>query len=131
MAKYLYTAVLEPEDGLYNVTFPDLEDCYTCGDNLLDALKMAEDVLESYLAWHEDHGQEIHAATEPREVTVPNGCTSTLIVADTDHYRRLLSNKSVKKTLSIPEWMDEKARAKGLNFSRVLQDALERELATV
>ena len=42
MSKYLYTSILEPEDGMYNVSFPDLADCYTCGDDQADALFMAQ-----------------------------------------------------------------------------------------
>ena len=131
MAKYIYTALLEPEEGKSNVSFPDLEDCYTCGDDLPDALKMAEDALASYLTWQEDHQRDIPAASKPNAIKVPENAIQTLIDIDTDAYRRLLSNRSVKKTLTIPEWMDEKGKAKGINFSKVLQDALEKELATV
>ena len=129
--KYIYTAIFEPEGKKYNISFPDLEECSTCGDNLADALKMAEDALSSYLTWQEDHNRPVPQATAPEKVTVPEGCVSTIIEADTDHYRRLLSNKAVKKTLTIPEWMDEKARIKGINFSKVLQEALEKELASI
>ena len=131
MSKYIYSALLEPEEGKFNVTFPDLDDCYTCGDDLQDALKMAKDALASYLTWQEDHHRNIPAATNPKTIAemIPANCISTLVEADTDHYRRLLSNRAVKKTLSIPEWMDEKGRAKGINFSKVLQDALDKELA--
>lgn len=131
MAEYIYSALLIPEEGKYNVSFPDLKDCYTCGDNLQDALKMAEDVLASYLTWQEDHHREIPEATSPKDVHVPDNAIQTLIDIDTDSYRRLLSNRSVKKTLTIPEWMDEKGKAKGINFSKVLRDALEKELMTV
>ncbi len=129
MSKYVYSALLEPEEGKFNVTFPDLEDCYTCGDNLQDALKMAQDVLSSYLSWQEDRNRDIPEATDPKKIQIPENCIQTLIEADTDTYRRLLSNKSVKKTLTIPEWMDEKGKAQGINFSKVLQDALEKEFA--
>ena len=130
MSKYVYTAVLEPEDGMYNVSFPDLEDCFTCGDDLQDALKMAQDALANYLRRQEDHHRPIPKATDPSKVLIPSNRISTLIEADTDAYRRLLSNRAVKKTLTIPEWMDETGKARGTNFSKVLQDALEKEFAT-
>ena len=131
MSKYVYCALLEPEEGKFNVSFPDLEDCYTCGDDLQDALKMAHDALASYLTWQEDHHRDIPEATNPQKIKVPKNTIQTLIDVDTEIYRKVLSNRSVKKTLTIPEWMDEKGKAKGINFSKVLQDALERELATV
>lgn len=129
MSIYVYTAFLEPEDGKYNVVFPDLESCYTCGDDLGDALKMAKDALASYLTWEEDHHREIPVASNPGTIVKPEDAIQTLVEADTEVYRRLLSNRAVKKTLSIPQWMDEKAKARGINFSKFLQDALEKELA--
>ncbi len=55
--KYVYPAVFTPEDnGQFSVNFPDLESCYTCGDDLGDALYMAEDVLAMTLVSYEDKG---------------------------------------------------------------------------
>ena len=78
MSKYVFSALLEPEEGKFNVTFPDLEGCYTCGDDLEDALKMAQDVLASYLTWEEDHHREIAKATDPRKIYVPENAIQTL-----------------------------------------------------
>ena len=44
MAKYVYPAVFTQEEKGFSVWFPDLEGCYTCGDDLNDAIRMAEDV---------------------------------------------------------------------------------------
>jgi len=123
MAKYVYPAVFEAEDGMYNVSFPDLPDCYTCGDDLPDAMHMAEDALCGWLSRAEEQAKEIPAASG---VNVPaaDGAFVTLILADTDAYRRAHSNKAVKKTLTIPSWLNEAAEHRGLNFSKVLQDAL-------
>ena len=57
MSCYLYPAIFDPEEGKYNVTFPDLPDCYTCGDNLTDAMMMAQDILSDVLADHEETGE--------------------------------------------------------------------------
>lgn len=46
------------------------------------------------------------------------------ISCDTTVYRRLMNNAAVKKTLSIPSWLNDSAIAAGLNFSQVLQEAL-------
>ena len=52
--KYAYPAIFTPEeDGGFSVVFPDLESCYTCGDNMADALIMAEDVLALTLYGYE------------------------------------------------------------------------------
>jgi post-segregation antitoxin (ccd killing protein) len=57
----------------------------------------------------------------------PNGFVA-IVQVDTDAYRRLHDNRAVKKTLSIPNWLNERATAAHLNFSAVLQDGLKRQL---
>lgn len=127
MARYVYPAVFEPEDGLYNVSFPDIPECYTCGDDLADAMRMAEDALCGWLSRAEELAKEIPAASDVH-VSVADGAFVTLILADTDAYRRTHSNKAVKKTLTIPSWLNEAAEVRGVNFSKVLQDALCEQL---
>lgn len=129
MAKYLYTAILTPDGDGYDVAFPDLPGCHTCGDDLNDALRMAQDVLGGYLTRMEDRGISINPPSPQSALKRGEDDVVTLVSIDTAIYRRLLSNRSVKKTLSIPEWMDETAKAKGINFSQVLQDALAKALS--
>ena len=50
------------------------------------------------------------------------------VSCDTMAYRKRYNNKAVKKTLTIPEWLNEEATALGINFSQVLQDALKEQL---
>lgn len=128
MAKYVYPAIFEPEDGLYNVSFPDIPDCYTCGDDLTNALFMAEDALSGYLARAEEMRREIPKASALGTVSTPESCTVTLVLADTEAFRRRTSTKAVKKTLTIPSWLNEKAEAQHVNFSQVLQQALISQL---
>ena len=128
MSKYVFPAVFEPEDGLYNVTFPDIPSCYTCGDNLPDTLFMAEDALSGWLSRAEEKGIEIPEASDMQNVEVPECAVVTLVLADTDAYRRTHSTKAVKKTLTIPAWLNEAAEARSVNFSKVLQDALYEQL---
>lgn len=47
-----------------------------------------------------------------------------MVEFDLMEYRRKNCSKAVKKTLSIPEWLNEAAMKKGINFSQVLQEAL-------
>ena len=52
----------------------------------------------------------------------------TLIACDTVEYRRYYDNKAVKKTLSIPSWLNTMAERQDVNFSSVLQKALKADL---
>lgn len=129
MAKYVYPAVFELEEGgMYSVVFPDLKGCFTSGEGLADAIVMAEDVLAFTLCDAEDDASAIPPASDLGSILQENGTFASYIVCDTDAYRKKISSRSVKKTLSIPEWLNEKAMAAGLNFSQTLQDALKEKL---
>ena len=128
MAKYCYPAVFTPEDGGYSVDFPDLEGCYTCGDSLPEALEMAQDVLSMTLTLLEDERKPIPAPSGVEETRHEAGEFVNLILADTAAYRKKTSNQAVKKTLSIPQWLNTAAEAANVNFSQTLQEALTAKL---
>ena len=125
MAKYAYPAIFTPEeDGSYSINFPDLEGCYTCGDSLEDGIEMASDALALVLYGYEKDGREIPAPSAPAAIPLSGNAFVNYIACDTLRYRKMYNNKAVKKTLTIPEWLNETAASMGLNFSQVLQEAL-------
>lgn len=126
--RYVYPAVFTCEEHGFSVLFPDLEGCYTCGDDLKDAMYMAEDVLAFTLFDYEKEKRDIPAPSERDAIETAPGEFINYIACDTLEYQRRHNNKAVKKTLSIPEWLNELATARGLNFSQVLQDALKSQL---
>ena len=129
MAKYIFPAVFEKEEGHgYNVRFPDLEGCYTCGQTLIDAFEMANDVLALVLVDKEESGEVIPEPTPIERITAAPGGFTSYIACDTKRYRRTYRTRAVKKTLSIPEWMNEEALSAGLNFSKILQEAIAEKL---
>lgn len=128
MAKYIYPAIFTPENDQFSIYFPDIENCFTCGDNLEDGINMAEDVLSLMLIQLEDKGQTIPTATPINDLSTVNDSFATYISCDTTAYRRSMNNTSVKKTLTIPSWLNDSATAAGLNFSQILQDALKQHL---
>ena len=127
--KYVYPAIFTAEENnAYSVYFPDLEGCYTCGDNLEDALYMAEDVLAFTLYDYEKGAQKVPDASELQAIETNDNEFVNYITCDTFEYRKRHNNRAVKKTLTIPEWLNEEAIAKGINFSQVLQDGLKKQL---
>ncbi|MBQ6621545.1 MAG: type II toxin-antitoxin system HicB family antitoxin [Mogibacterium sp.] len=126
--KYAYPAVMTPEESGYSVYFPDLEGCYTCGDDLADALYMAEDALALALFELERSKAPIPKPSELDAIALEPGEFVSYVCCDTIGYQKMHNNKAVKKTLSIPEWLNEAALAKGLNFSQILQDGLRAAL---
>lgn len=127
--KYAYPAVFTPEEnGGYSVNFPDLESCYTCGDTLPDAINMASDVLALVLYGYEHDSRKIPVPSELSAVSLNGREFVNYISCDTLAYRKRYNNKAVKKTLTIPEWLNEAAIQAGLNFSQILQDGLKAKL---
>ena len=129
MARYVFPAVFTAEDGgLYSVNFPDLESCYTTGDNLPDALDMAKDVLAITLYEYETQNKAIQAPSLIKSIPTKDNEFVSAVSADTTEYQKRFNKKSVKKTLSIPEWLNDIAVAHSVNFSQILQDALIKTL---
>ncbi len=129
MAKYIYPAIFTKEDnGLYSILFPDLDGCFTQGSSVEDGMYMAMDVLSIVLCDMEDDKKEIPKPTEPMAIQVDNDSFVTLICADTAEYRKIYNGKSVKKTLTIPQWLNDAAIRENVNFSQTLQNALKEQL---
>lgn len=125
MNKYSYPAIFTPEEsGAFSINFPDLESCYTCGDSLADGILMAEDVLSFVLYNYEKEGKTIPSPSPLSEIQLEDNEFVNYIACDTLSYRKRFANAAVKKTLTIPSWLNEEATALGINFSQVLQEAL-------
>lgn len=117
-----YKIILTPDDQDFIVTVPDFN-CNTQGKDIADALFMARDVIGSMGITLQDMGKDI---PEPDSVnfTAEAGDIVTYVDVDFAEYRKRVENKKIKKTLSIPSWLNEKAEAEHINFSRVLEEAL-------
>lgn len=130
VAKYVYPAIFTPEEGGYSIRFPDIENCFTGATTLEEAMEMANDVLCLMLYELEQEGAMIPApaAVQTVQQETAGGEFVTLVSCDTIAYRRFYDNKAVKKTLSIPSWLNDMAERAGVNFSGVLQEALKQRL---
>lgn len=128
--KYTFPAVFTPaEEGGYLVDFPDITNntkfkCYTDGESVTDALENAADALNLMLWEMEEEEAEIPAPTPPQNMKAPAGGFISLVQADTLKYREENDAKAVKKTITIPHWMDIAGKRQNVNFSQVLQNAL-------
>ena len=125
--KYVYPAILTPVgNDEYDVRVPDLPGCHTCGTGLAEAITMAEDAVAMWLWDAENKKEKIPAATKALAAEQPQFVS--YIVADTDEYRKKYDSRAVKKTLTIPAWLNARAEAEGVNFSATLQAALKEQL---
>lgn len=126
--KYVYPAIFTQNEDGFLVKFPDLDSCYTDGKDIKDAFVNAEDVLNLVLWNMEEAKTDIPAPSSPKALLCDDNSFVSLVSADTLAYRKLHDTKAVKKTLSIPRWLDTMALEKNVNFSNVLQNALIEEL---
>lgn len=129
MAKYAYPAIFTPDEKCgYTVTFPDLDGCYTEGATLAEALYMAKDVLALILYGYETDKKPLPSPSQVSDLRLTDDAFVNFVACDTTAYRKKFNNTAVKKTLTIPEWLNEMATASGINFSQVLQEALIQKL---
>jgi|WetSurMetagenome_2_1015567.scaffolds.fasta_scaffold226071_2 antitoxin HicB len=125
--KYVYPVVFEKDEDKIGVTVPDIKGCFTFGDDMPDAIEMATDAMAMILASMEDKKEKIPEPSNLSDIKT-NGIVS-LVLVDTDEWRKQFDNKAVKKTLSIPSWLNKRAESAGVNFSQILQDALKNAIA--
>lgn len=125
MQKLFYPAIFhKAEEGGFWITFPDIPECMTQGDDMQQAYEMAVDALGLAITSREEEKQDLPAPSEPYKITINDNEFCVVIEFDMLAYKKRTNSKAVKKTLSIPEWLNEEATALGVNFSQVLQEAL-------
>lgn len=130
----MYPACFYKEkDGGYSVIFPVLN-IATCGDTLDEAMKMAIDCLAGYLYTATLEKEDIPQPPELKDIDVDaeydeyESAFVNMVTVDVDEYAKKYFCKSVKKTLTIPQWLNDAAIKENLNFSQILQKALKEEL---
>ena len=125
MKKLFYPAVFhKAEEGGFWISFPDIPECLTQGETMDEAYEMAVDALGLALTSRVEEGQSIPSASDPSSITMDPDSFVVVVEFDMLAYKKRTNSRAVKKTLSIPEWLNEEATAMGVNFSQVLQEAL-------
>jgi len=122
--QYVYPAIFHRNtDNSYTVCFPDLPGCITEGKTLENAMYMAQSALAQWINYLTDKKNTIPDASPVKKIKKNNGDFVNLI------YAEVQDTRAVKRTVSIPKWMDEKVIQSRLSLSKVLQDALKIKLA--
>ena len=126
MAEYVYPALFHSnEDGSFTITYPDLPGCISEGKSLGNAMYMAQSALTQWIGYLADKQQAIPPASDLKVVETAPDEFASLIRTETK------DGRAVKRTVSIPKWMDDQVSEAGLSLSRVLQDALKERLNAV
>ncbi|MDR0220870.1 MAG: type II toxin-antitoxin system HicB family antitoxin [Lachnospiraceae bacterium] len=128
--KLVYPVCFYPEDnGGYSVDVPDLLGCVTQGDSLADAMEMAVDAACGWILSSLEDAEEIPKPSKLEDIKpeYENGIVN-YVMLDIDSYAEKYGNKAIRKNLTIPAWLNTIAEKHNVNYSRVLQNALQAEL---
>lgn len=121
-----YPAIFHKEAGTYWVEFPDLPGCQTVGESIGEVMEEAQEALGLYLASLIEDEEEINPASDIKSIAAEDDSFTSLVACDLTQYVR--STKAVKKTLTIPDWLNNMAEKNSINFSQTLQKALMEKL---
>lgn len=122
---YIYPAIFEYEEKGISISFPDLPGCISCAENDEEALYMAKDALGLYIVCAEEDGEELKEPTSLNRIALKENQKATLVEVNMPLFREAVQNSAVKKTLTIPKWINDIAEKNNINFSQVLQTALK------
>ena len=130
--KHVYVACFYPdEDGGYTVVIPDLKGAVTEGDSLPHAIEMATDCASGWIIGELEEKRKVPKPSLIDDIELDtelqNGFKSYVYI-DLIEYKKKNNSKSVKKTLTIPGWLNDLAEEKHINFSGILQEALKEHL---
>ena len=126
MKKYFYPAIFSKEGDAYNVKFIDFDNIFTYGIGFNDAYYMAEDALYAMLPEYKDNLPE--PTYDYMKIKVKDNEFITMVELDPIEHEKRISSKTVNTTVTMPEWLKNLADTKGINFSKLLQDSIKKEL---
>jgi len=124
--KYIYPVILSPVENGYIVSVPDL-DIDTQGADVSDALDMARDAIGLWGITQQDYGRPIPISANLKPQCESDDITA-LVDIDFEAYRIKHDNRSIRKNLTIPAWLNDLAEKQNVNFSQILQQGLKQHL---
>lgn len=123
-----YPCIVRFEDSTYYADFPDFDACFTDADSLGELFVNTKEVLNGVIFTMLDNGLALPKTSDSKNINLKKGEFVLLVEAPIASIEERLNKKSIKKTLSIPKWLNDVGMKENVNFSQILQDALKREL---
>lgn len=127
---YEFVAIFEYADDGISISFPDLPGCLSCANTTEEALKNAQDALGLMLVHLEREEKTIPTATPIEKIECKKNEKAFIIKVWMPIAREGVKDVLVKKTLTIPKWLNDLAEAENVNFSKILKSALQDYLKT-
>jgi predicted RNase H-like HicB family nuclease len=128
MDSYMFPCIFIYKDDGISIIFPDLDGCVSFGENEQQAFYNAREALTLHLYGMEQDDDPIPEPSSVKDIALDKNEQAVLIEASMPAFRAKQAGKFVKKTLTIPEWLNIVAEQEGINFSQLLQTALKERL---
>ncbi len=125
---YTYPAIFSYDKDGISVEFPDLPGCYTCANDSIIAITMAKESLALHLSGMEDDNDVIPSPSDITSITLEDNQVIVLVDVWMPIFRDKIKYASVKKTLTIPKWLNDVAEENHINFSHLLQSSIKEQL---
>jgi len=125
---YSYIAVVSFDDDGISIHFPDLKGCFTCAENNDEIFKMAKEVLGLHLWGMENDNEYLPEPSPLKNIKLEENETAIMVDVFMPPVRERINNRVVKKTLTLPQWLNAEGEIAGVNFSQILQNALKTQL---
>ena len=125
---YFYPAILYYDDDGISIEFPDLPGCLPCAHSTEEAFRNAKEALGLHLWSMEEDGELIPEPSNIKNIKLEENEKAILVEVFMPPVRARINNKVVKKTLTIPQWLNIEAEMRGVNFSQILQNGLKEYL---
>ena len=122
--RYSFIAIVYTDDDGISVEFPDLPGCLPCAEAIDEAVDNAREALGLHLWGMEQDGETIPEPSTIKDIQIGDGGVPMLVDVFMPPFRDKLTNRFVKKTLSLPAWLADLADKDGVNCSKVFQAAL-------
>lgn len=126
--KYIYPAIFSFDDDGISVEFPNLPGCLTCGNSEDEAIRMAKEAMGLHLYGMERDNDEIPVPKTIADIKTEDNQAVILVDVWMPVVRDKIENRAIKKTLTIPKWLNDIAEEQDVNFSHILQSALKQHL---
>lgn len=126
--RYIFPSIIKVVEDSYEVSFPDIDNCFTFGDSLEDVLDSARDVLELCLYDMEQDNIPIPEPSGIKDIKLDENESIAWINVWMVPVRDKMENRSIKKTVTIPKWINDIGIENNLNFSQILQAAIKEKV---
>lgn len=126
--KYIFPSIFSYDEDGISIEFPDLPGCFTCAETELEALEMVKEAMALHLYGMEEEKEDIPSPSQIKNLKLNENQVLVFVDVWMPPVRDELDNQVVKKTLTIPRWLDVASKKQNVNYSRILQEALKKHL---